>query len=46
MGCRCIIGMDAHSNTVYELEEDRNRALKELEALKIEVVDTLPFLKH
>lgn len=46
VGCRCIIGMDAHSNTVYELEEDRHRALKELEALKIEVVDTLPFLKH
>lgn len=46
VGCCCIIGMDAHSNTVYELEEDRHRALTELEALKIKVVDTLPFLKH
>ena len=46
VGCRCIIGMDAHNNTVYETEEYRNRALKELEALKIEVVDTMPFRNH
>ena len=30
----------------YETEEYRNRALKELADLNIEVVETMPFIQH
>lgn len=46
VGCKAIIGIDAHNNMYYETEEYRNRALKELADLKIEVVDTIPFINH
>lgn len=46
VGCKAIIGIDAHHNMYYETEEYRNRALKELADLNIEVVETMPFIQH
>lgn len=46
IGCRCIIGYDAHVNYVYETDDYLKRALKDLEQLKIEVVNTIPFIQH
>ena len=41
VGCQAIIGYDAHNHTVYETDKYRDRALKELAELGIEVIDTL-----
>lgn len=38
---QAIIGYDAHNHTVYETGKYRDRALKELAELGIEVIDTL-----
>ena len=46
VGCKAIIGIDAHHNMYYETEEYRNRALKDLADLNIEVVETMPFIQH
>ena len=41
VGCQAIIGYDAHNHTVYETDKYRDRALKELNELGIEVIDIL-----
>lgn len=46
VGCKAIIGLDAHKNTDYETDINRNRALAELTALNIEVIDTIQFFNH
>lgn len=43
-GCRAIIGYDAHDHRQLESDAERNRALRELQALHIPVADQLPFL--
>lgn len=46
MGCRCVIGYDAHDHQVYETDTYLQRVYHDLEQLKIEIVDTIPFRKH
>ncbi|MCK9159859.1 MAG: histidinol-phosphatase [Bacteroidaceae bacterium] len=43
-GCKAIIGLDAHDNKILEDTTLYDNALAQLNELKIEVVDTIPFL--
>ncbi|MGL4338228.1 MAG: histidinol-phosphatase [Turicibacter sp.] len=43
VGCRCIIGYDAHIDHALENDNARTKALIELQHLNLTVVDTIPF---
>ena len=45
-GCTAIIGLDAHNNLDLENPTYYDRACQELNALKMPVIDTIPFLKY
>ena len=45
-GCTAIIGLDAHNNLDLENPTNYDRACQELNALKMPVIDTIPFLKY
>ncbi|EXZ69007.1 putative histidinol-phosphatase [Bacteroides fragilis str. 3783N1-8] len=45
-GCTAIIGLDAHNNLDLENPTYYDRAYQELNALKMPVIDTIPFLKY
>ena len=44
--CTAIIGLDAHNNLDLENPTYYDRACQELNALKMPVIDTIPFLKY
>ena len=46
LGCRCIIGYDAHQPQVLEQQNGYLKAIAELEKIGIEIVDVIPFLNH
>lgn len=46
VGCQCIIGYDAHQPEDLEDDQAYKRALTELQALGIEVVERIPIFKY
>ena len=45
-GCTAIVGIDAHDHRVLESGLYYDRAVRELAALGIPVIDTIPFFEY